>query len=202
MVNTQEGNRKRSKNLISGIFLLTDGQHNASSSIKPAVSYIQDRGIPVYSVAFGGKSGKDLDVILKSLDVPDMVLVDDKIGFEVKISHTGYMDKKIQVQLKQKGQQIPLRQKEIVLGSETKTQKIVLYYTFRLPGKYRFQVNIPSLPGESISSNNQKDCEITVAPKKLNVLYLEGLPRWEYRYLKIALIRDETVVANTWLYSA
>ncbi|MGH9361185.1 MAG: hypothetical protein ACRD2T_04655, partial [Thermoanaerobaculia bacterium] len=43
---------------------------------------------------------------------------------------------------------------------------------------------------------------IRVLDQKIKVLYLEGPPRWEYRFLKNALIRDPTMAARVYLYSA
>ena len=67
---------------------------------------------------------------------------------------------------------------------------------------FRSTVTVPEQTGEFTRENNSRQHTIKVIQQKLQVLYLEDSPRWEYRYLKNALIRDETVIANTWLYSA
>lgn len=36
--------------------------------------------------------------------------------------------------------------------------------------------------------------------ERLNVLYLEGTPRWDYRYLSNELLRDERVAAQVLLW--
>ncbi len=43
---------------------------------------------------------------------------------------------------------------------------------------------------------------VRVVENKIKVLYVDGMPRWEYRYLKNALIRDETIDVSCFLASA
>ena len=44
---------------------------------------------------------------------------------------------------------------------------------------------------------------LKVKPEKIRVLYIEGAPRWEYRYLKNALARaDKSIVFHSFLTSA
>ena len=50
--------------------------------------------------------------------------------------------------------------------------------------------------------NNTISKTIRVLDEKIRLLYLEYLPRWEYRYLKNSLTRDETMETQCWLYSA
>src|SRR5207244_4601835 len=46
------------------------------------------------------------------------------------------------------------------------------------------------LPGELAPANNARSSRVQVVEKRLRILYLEGSPRWEYRYLKNAILRD------------
>jgi uncharacterized membrane protein len=48
-------------------------------------------------------------------------------------------------------------------------------------------------PGELSPANNRRLVPLRVVDKKLQILYLEGSPRWEYRYLKNAILRDTSV---------
>ena len=44
--------------------------------------------------------------------------------------------------------------------------------------------------------------QIAVLDAKITVLYVEGYPRWEYRYIKNEMIRDKTVDISCLLTSA
>jgi uncharacterized membrane protein len=57
-------------------------------------------------------------------------------------------------------------------------------------------------PGELDESDNQREAVVSVLDAKLNVLFVDGYPRWEYRYLKNEMIRDKTVAVSCLLASA
>jgi len=53
-----------------------------------------------------------------------------------------------------------------------------------------------------VTDNNRVEIPVRVLDAKMKVLYIEGPPRWEYRYLKNALMRDETIEVSCVLTSA
>ena len=57
-------------------------------------------------------------------------------------------------------------------------------------------------PGELDSRDNVRPAQIAVLDAKINVLYVDGYPRWEYRYLKNEMMRDKTVNISCLLTSA
>jgi hypothetical protein len=56
--------------------------------------------------------------------------------------------------------------------------------------------------GELDDKDNERDAQVAVLDAKINVLYVDGYPRWEYRYLKNEMIRDKTVNISCLLTSA
>src|SRR5204862_5983675 len=57
-------------------------------------------------------------------------------------------------------------------------------------------------PAETDDEDNIRTAQITILDAKINVLYVDGYPRWEYRYLKNEMIRDKTVDISCLLTSA
>ncbi len=55
---------------------------------------------------------------------------------------------------------------------------------------------------ELITRNNQRDFTVELIDRPLRVLYVDGYPRWEYRYLKNLLIREKSIESSTLLLSA
>jgi uncharacterized membrane protein len=59
------------------------------------------------------------------------------------------------------------------------------------------------LSGETLVDDNALEFSVTVSTATLRVLYVEGYPRWEYRYLKNMLLRaDKKIEAQCYLLSA
>jgi hypothetical protein len=57
-------------------------------------------------------------------------------------------------------------------------------------------------PGELDDQDNVRSTQVAVLDAKLNVLYVDGYPRWDYRYLKNEMVRDPTVNISCLLTSA
>jgi uncharacterized membrane protein len=55
---------------------------------------------------------------------------------------------------------------------------------------------------ESDVLDNQRGTLVTVVEARLAVLYVEGFPRWDFRYLRNELMRDATIDVSTLLTSA
>ena len=119
--------------------------------------------------------------------------------FQVEIRNIGFEGQSVPIYLKW-GDTL-LRSETVQLEEEETSQRFDLYHTFVLPEEYTLTIFIPTQEGEFTDQNNYKQVNIKIIKEKIRVLYVENMPRWEYRYLKNALVRDETVVANTWLYS-
>ena len=56
--------------------------------------------------------------------------------------------------------------------------------------------------GEINDADNTRAASIAVLDTKVTLLYVDGYPRWEYRYLKNQMIRDKTVSVSCLLTSA
>ena len=53
---------------------------------------------------------------------------------------------------------------------------------------------------ETLLDDNAVEFSIQIAPEKIRVLYIDGYPRWEYRFLKELLKRsDENISAQMFL---
>ncbi|MBM3459862.1 MAG: hypothetical protein FJX77_15180 [Armatimonadetes bacterium] len=82
----------------------------------------------------------------------------------------------------------------VPLQGEGRKQEVNLSFTPQEPGARTLSVSTPGLSGELTLSNNQRAWPIRVVDKKLKILYVEGRPRWEFRYLKNAILRDQTTL--------
>ena len=53
--------------------------------------------------------------------------------------------------------------------------------------------------GDNLAENNQIDRLLTVSTRQRRILYLEGEPRWEYKFIRRALARDDVLDLVSWL---
>lgn len=72
----------------------------------------------------------------------------------------------------------------------------------RTPGDYWLILRAGPGPGETHLWNNYLVHPVRVVDERLRVLYVEHAPRYEYRFLKNALLRDPKILAHCFLTSA
>ena len=185
---------------VSGVLLLSDGQQNADSiSGVDVARRLGERGTPVYTVGVGNPD-EPKDVRVVNLDVNDIVLVDDTVPFDVAIVSEGFEGQEVRVELLFDSRLVDTEQVE--LGADGQQQMVRLEHQPQEPGKFSVTVRVEELDGEVFYDNNSVNETVTVLDQKIRVLYADFLPRWEYRFLKNALIRDKTMESQIWLFSA
>ncbi|MFA5206155.1 MAG: hypothetical protein WC708_17300, partial [Lentisphaeria bacterium] len=67
------------------------------------------------------------------------------------------------------------------------------------PHVWRLELTPPA--GDSVADNNRRDFVIDVTDPQNRVLYLEGAPRWEFKYLKRALQAEKNLLPEAYALS-
>ncbi|MEM7262480.1 MAG: VWA domain-containing protein [Planctomycetota bacterium] len=191
---------------VSGVILLSDGRDNGGI-MRPEESAdrLAGRQIPIYAVGVGNAE-EPKDIRVSDLDVAEVVLENDKVPVDFTVTAKGYDGRvKVNLWLTPEGGREPARPEthryiQLEGGEEPQFERIE--FQPRQPGKFTLKVEIPAQEGELFAENNFDEAPITVLADKIKVLYVEGPPRYEYRYLAHALVRDPTMEAYVLLTSA
>lgn len=185
---------------ISGVVLLTDGQQTPGARPMDEVARrLGQRNIPIYAVGIGNPDEpKDIRVV--DLEVNDIVLAGDQVPFDVSIIADGFEGERVRVDLRFDDGIVATSY--VLLEGEGRRQLARLVYRPESPGDFNVSVEVEYRPGELFRENNVASKPIKVLDQKIRVLYADDPPRWEYRYLKNALIRDPTMEAQIFLFSA
>ena len=69
-------------------------------------------------------------------------------------------------------------------------------------GQLELKIEADRQPGEIDEEDNIRTAQLSILDARIAVLYVEGYPRWEYRYIKNEMIRDKTVDISCLLTSA
>ncbi len=182
---------------ICAIIVLSDGRSNAGESAASAATYAKTKGIPVFTVALGN-SEEPRDVELSGVEGPEVVSVRDYVNIEAFVSSKGYEGRKVTVTLTEEDEEVA--HQDLVLEAGGVRQRVKLRFKPEKSGEHIYAVKVTHLPDELLEENNSDVMRIRVIEEKIRVLYVEGTPRWEYRYLKNALIRDQAMEAAVILW--
>jgi len=185
---------------VSGVLIVSDGQENSgSASAIDVARRFGERRTPVHTLGVGNPD-EPKDVRLTHLDVNEVVLVDDVVPIDATVIADGYEGERVAVRLLVDSR---LEQTtEMRLGPDGKAEIARLQYRPRTAGEVTISVEVEGRGGEVFDDNASLSKTIRVLDEKIRVLYVENLPRWEYRFLEHALIRDVTTETHVWLFSA
>ena len=191
---------------ISAVVLFTDGRDNGGV-LRPeeAARRLAKRSIQLYTVGVGN-SEEPKDVRLFGFDLPEVVLEGDVVSVDFNLLSEGFEGERVKarLQLLDEGG-IPVgrgAEEFFVLGKSGEVQTERLEFRPQNSGRFLARLEVDVLEGELFEENNSLEKPITVLSQKIKVLYVEGLPRYEYRYLKNALILDPTMESQCLLLSA
>lgn len=186
----------------SAIVLLTDGQTTEGESLAKAAEVSARKGVPIYAVGLGSPEPAR-DIELSEMLVDDVVFVDDAVRFQAKLSARGFQGEKILVRLKERepGSTDPkserdLEIKEVDAPRDGQSGRIELTHRPKTTGERTYIVEVEPREREIQVDNNRVERMVTVRKEKLKVLYVDSEPRYEFRYLKNYLERDESIDLN------
>ncbi|HEY7425242.1 MAG TPA: hypothetical protein VH682_13505, partial [Gemmataceae bacterium] len=180
---------------VAGVLLFSDGQNTGGRSPTEAAQACAAAGTPLFTVPVGS-SQRLQDIAIVDLFTTPLVSVNDTARVAVTIESHGFDKRPVKVELKD-GDKM-LDSKDLLLsGSEQ--QQIELTFKAEQPGARYLTVHIAPQPEEveELRGNNTDTAFVRVSEEKLKVLYVEGLPRWDFRFLKNAMRRDNGLGGRT-----
>jgi uncharacterized membrane protein len=190
---------------ISAMVLLSDGRDSGGLVTPEEVARrFGSREIPVHVIGIGNAEDPR-DIRLIDLDIAEVVLEGDRVSVDFRIAAEGFanLDVRAELQLLREDggieQRVPYYPR---IGKDGQVVPHRLEFTPRSSGKYLCRVEIEYQEGELFRENNALEKPVTVVARKIKVLYVEGPPRYDYRYLKNSLIRDPTMEAQCLLLEA
>jgi uncharacterized membrane protein len=170
----------------AGMVLITDGGVNSGENPLEVAGRLN---IPIYTVGVGStKMPRDIQV--SGLEVSPIAYVDHLLPIKAFIRSSGYDGLEVPVSLMQGGE---LKDSVTLTLDDDSEQMVELQVTPQQEGTFNFSVRIPADYDELTDQNNVYPFFVKVVKTKLEILYIDGRPRWEYKFLKHSLEGDPNV---------
>jgi uncharacterized membrane protein len=149
------------------------------------------------------------NLTLESINVQDAAFQGDIVNIKATVRGAGFeAGQRVKLQAIDKKSKVPLRradgrpvEKEAVLEAD-KPLEVELQWKPERVETVDIDVVVLKEPGEIDEDDNTRSTQVAVLDAKLNVLFVDGYPRWEYRYVKNEMIRDATINLSVLLTSA
>ncbi len=184
---------------IAGIVLITDGADNRSTNLDAAAAQFRARNIPIYTIGIGSSNfPRDTEVL--RVTAPQKVLKDTTIEAEVSVRSSGYPGRRAKLLVFDRERQ--LQSKEIELGSDGEVKTYKISFSSQSAGPRVFRFRVEPFSDEIVTENNDQTVLIRVEDEQPQILYVEGEPRWEYGFLRRAVLPDKNLHLITLLRQA
>jgi uncharacterized membrane protein len=180
---------------VGAILLLSDGGENAASASGSGISAdalqaLRNRRLPVHTVGLG-KEELAHDVEVEDVSLAASVSAKARIAATVTLTQRGYAGQKVKLTVRDGDK--ALTEREITLATDGQIQAESLFFPVGDAGVKSLAFSVELLPGEENLANNAVTRPILVSDAKRRILYLEGEPRWEYKFIRRAEEEDSTV---------
>jgi len=175
---------------IGAIVLLTDGADNTGGIDADAIAALRSRHIPVHTVGFGADHASH-DVEIDDALVAPRAIADSRVAAVVRLHQYGYAGRKSKLVVRDSSG--VLASHDVTLDADGAVQTETLLFNVGDAGARTLEVSIEPLPGEENVANNIVTRMVNVDAEKRRVLYLEGEPRWEYKFVRRAEEDDRIV---------
>jgi len=171
---------------LDGVVVLSDFAWTGGRDPVEVAADMKIRGIPVFPVGIGVSSQPDYSV--RGIIAPDVAFAGDKIPLRVQVMSSGFEGKPGELALSVNGEAVSTQ--KVVFAGGVQFEEII-YKPLQKSGMLELSVVVSGPPGEVSRDNDSASHKIKILDEKINVLYVEGMPRWEYRYLRWVLLRDQ-----------
>jgi len=185
---------------LAGLVLISDGRSTDGGDLSGALNAASQGKIPVHCVRVGSPLAPP-DVAVSGTRGPRRVLSQDLLTIKATIEFGSVQaGRSVEVRLvdETSGDVVDRR----AVSASVEGEAVELHTRPGQIGLRRYRVEADVLVGELTEENNSEQVEVDVIDDHLRVLYVDGYPRYEYRYLKNALVREDSLDVSVLLLDA
>ena len=182
---------------LGGVLLVSDGADN--SEIDPAIiaQKFGARQIPIFTIGVGQENIPQ-DIGIVDVTAAKTVLEGSVFNVSVALHQEGYEGQEVELSIRD-GDTI-VESDVVTMGAEGITRRFELELTPERPELIVYELDVELQTDEIISENNNYRFLVDNREKPpLDVLYLEGHPRNEYKFIRRAVEDDTSLRLATYL---
>ena len=173
---------------LAGIVLLTDGAVATGGELETALRELRAGDIALHPVGLGAARW-ERDIEISALDLPDRVLGGSRVAARVTVEQQGYDGQTVELVIENDSRILARHPVELRAGRQVVAVPLVLDEG----GAHRLRARIDAQPGEQLADNNRLASNLQVEDQARRILYFEGEPRYEVKFLRRALADDEAL---------
>jgi uncharacterized membrane protein len=175
---------------LGAVVLLSDGGDNAGGIERNVIEALRNRRVPVYTVGFGSQSA-DQDIEIEDVVVASRTLAGSRLSATVKFQQHGFSGRSSTLTVRD-GTKL-LASRPVALGADGQPQTENVLFNVGTAGARTLQFSVEPVAGEANRSNNTLTRLVYAEPDAQRILYFEGEPRWEYKFIRRSAADDPMI---------
>jgi uncharacterized membrane protein len=173
---------------LAGVVLFSDGAENGGSLSEERLTELASYGVPIHTVGVGPEQIEG-DLELERLELPASAPIGATLTAQVGIRHYGAATTRLRVY----DRDALIAARDIQLPRDSNATSLAIDLPAGEPGTHELRFVLDPLEGERNTVNNSRTRVVDVPASRRSILYVEGEPRWEYKFLRRAAERDRAL---------
>ncbi len=182
---------------LGGVLLISDGADNEGVDPLPRAQSFGAREIPVFTVGVG-QENIPRDVGIVDVVAAKTVLEGSVFNVDIALSNQGYANRSVEVAVLD-GETVVTTQ-QVVLGDDNSTRRVSIELEPERREAIVYTLQVAEQEDEIVLQNNRYSFLVDNSERPaLDVLYVDGHPRNEYKFIRRAVEGDTSLRLATYL---
>ncbi|MGE0043465.1 MAG: glutamine amidotransferase [Vicinamibacterales bacterium] len=175
---------------VAGMVVVSDGADTGEAALGESILALKAAGIPVSTVGVGQpRLARDIQV--GRVTTPRTALKGTSLVVDVVLTQTGYDGETVTLDVEDEGRIVGSQAVQFPADGGPATARV--HFTAEDAGPRVFRVRVAPRPDELVDGNNAREMLIDVRDRSEKILYFEGEPRFELKFLLRAVAEDENL---------
>lgn len=176
---------------VAGLVMVSDGADTADAALGDALLGLKAEGLPVFTVGVGQEQlSKDIQV--GRITTPKTALKGTTLMVDVVLSQSGFDGQPVTLDVEDEGTLVSTQQ--VTLPDAGTPASIPVRFTVSEAGPRVLRFRVSPQQGELVTENNAREALIDVRDRKEKILYFEGEPRFEMKFIGRAIKDDGNLI--------
>ena len=181
---------------LGALLVVSDGADNSGRFDRELAAEIRKYNVPVHAVGVGRERILG-DVELSEVAVSSEALPRSRVSAQLTLRHDGEAERATRVTVRD-GSSV-LASQPVTLRPGEPVRREWIDFGAGESGVRDLTFTVEPIPGEEILGNNQRRRVLDVPRRRRRILYAEGEPRWQYKFMRRAVQKDASVQLVTML---
>ena len=184
---------------LAALVIVSDGAVTRAAPLGEKLSAYRAADVPISTVALGRtRFARDLEV--SAVTMPEQTIEHSSIVADIVVTHRGFAGETVKLHIEEDGRLVGVE--EVSLDADRPARTIRTRFSADNAGLRRFRFQIMPDDGEVLAENNARDVLLQVDDAPRRILYFEGEPRFELKFLRRAVAKDENLRVVTMVRTA